>query len=184
MTSTAISVIGMDIYAVGGTIVSQCELQCCQMAITIYRRLMKLFLPIWQHHHLMIVSIIVSILHGQMLLIPPLGHGTTNPKLDASLLQCILRNFAHVGELQWSFRIPPGMAHVLRSPAASLSTRWPCIRVQQIAERLIGKTRTPQGLERSRRANWKHGHFSREAKAERSRLRAAILALRDLCGSI
>jgi hypothetical protein len=41
--------------------------------------------------------------------------------------------------------------------------------------------RTPQGLERSMRANWKHGHFSREAKAERLRLRAAILALRDLC---
>ena len=38
--------------------------------------------------------------------------------------------------------------------------------------------RTPEGLERSRRANWKHGHFSREAKAERSRVRAAILALR------
>jgi hypothetical protein len=32
--------------------------------------------------------------------------------------------------------------------------------------------RTPEGLERSRRANWKHGHFSREAKAERSRVRA------------
>src|SRR5215831_21317307 len=43
--------------------------------------------------------------------------------------------------------------------------------------------RTPEGLERSRRANWKHGN-SREAKAERSRLRAALLALRDLCGSI
>jgi hypothetical protein len=40
--------------------------------------------------------------------------------------------------------------------------------------------RTREGLERSRRANWKHGHFSREAKAERSRLRAAILALRYL----
>jgi hypothetical protein len=38
----------------------------------------------------MIVSTIVSILHGQMPLIPPLGHGTTNPKLDASLLQCTL----------------------------------------------------------------------------------------------
>src|SRR5262249_36705891 len=36
--------------------------------------------------------------------------------------------------------------------------------------------RTREGLERSRRANWKHGHFSREAKAERSRVRAAILA--------
>jgi hypothetical protein len=44
--------------------------------------------------------------------------------------------------------------------------------------------RTPEGLERSRQANWKHGHFSREAKAERSRVRAAILALRGLCDSI
>jgi hypothetical protein len=44
--------------------------------------------------------------------------------------------------------------------------------------------RTPEGLERSRRANWKHGYYSREAKTERSRLRAAILALRDLCNSI
>jgi hypothetical protein len=40
--------------------------------------------------------------------------------------------------------------------------------------------RTPEGLERSRRANWKHGHFSHEAKAERSRMRAATLALRYL----
>jgi hypothetical protein len=40
--------------------------------------------------------------------------------------------------------------------------------------------RTPEGLERSKRANWKHGYFSREAKAERSRVRAAILALRYL----
>jgi hypothetical protein len=40
--------------------------------------------------------------------------------------------------------------------------------------------RTPEGLERSRRANWKHGHYSREAKAERSGVRAAILALRYL----
>jgi hypothetical protein len=44
--------------------------------------------------------------------------------------------------------------------------------------------RTPEGLERSRRANWKHGHFSREAKAERSRVRAAILAVRNLRDSI
>jgi hypothetical protein len=40
--------------------------------------------------------------------------------------------------------------------------------------------RTPEGLERSRRANWKHGHYSREAKAERSRVRAAIVVLRYL----
>jgi hypothetical protein len=44
--------------------------------------------------------------------------------------------------------------------------------------------RTPEGLERSRRANWKHGHFSREAKAERSRVRAALLVIRYLRDSI
>ena len=44
--------------------------------------------------------------------------------------------------------------------------------------------RTMEGLERSRRANWKHGHFSREAKAERSRLRGAMLAVRYLRDSI
>jgi hypothetical protein len=37
--------------------------------------------------------------------------------------------------------------------------------------------RTPEGLERSKRANGKHGYYPREAKAERSRVRAAILAL-------
>jgi len=40
--------------------------------------------------------------------------------------------------------------------------------------------RTPEGLERSRRARWKHGRYSREAKAERQRVRAAILAIRWL----
>jgi hypothetical protein len=40
--------------------------------------------------------------------------------------------------------------------------------------------RTPEGLERSRRANWKHGYYSREAKAERSRVRTAMLTLRYL----
>src|SRR6266508_619176 len=44
--------------------------------------------------------------------------------------------------------------------------------------------RTPDGLERSGRANWKHGHVSRAAKAERSRVRAAILAVRHLRDSI
>jgi hypothetical protein len=37
--------------------------------------------------------------------------------------------------------------------------------------------RTPEGLERSRRANWKHGYYSREAKAERSRVRVARIVL-------
>ena len=40
--------------------------------------------------------------------------------------------------------------------------------------------RTPGGLERSKRARWKHGYYSREAKVERSRVRAALLALRYL----
>jgi hypothetical protein len=40
--------------------------------------------------------------------------------------------------------------------------------------------RTPEGLERSKRARWKHGYYSREARAERSRVRAAMLALRNL----
>ena len=40
--------------------------------------------------------------------------------------------------------------------------------------------RTPEGLERSRRARWKHGRYSREAKTERQRLRAAVLVIRWL----
>jgi len=40
--------------------------------------------------------------------------------------------------------------------------------------------RTPEGLERSRRARWKHGRYSREAKTERQRVRAAVLAIRWL----
>ena len=40
--------------------------------------------------------------------------------------------------------------------------------------------RTPEGLERSKRARLKHGYDSREAKVERSRVRAALLALRYL----
>jgi hypothetical protein len=34
------------------------------MAITIYQQLVKSFLPTWQRHRLMIVSTVVSILHG------------------------------------------------------------------------------------------------------------------------
>jgi hypothetical protein len=40
--------------------------------------------------------------------------------------------------------------------------------------------RTPEGLERSKRANWKHGYYSREAKAERQRVKAAAMVLRYL----
>src|SRR5947207_1706556 len=71
------------------------------------------------------------------------------------------------------------------SGQASPAEQQPCrtAGARFTAARVLGP-RTPEGLERSRRANWKHGHFSREAKAERSRVRAAILALRYLCGSI
>ena len=42
---------------------------------------------------------------------------------------------------------------------------------------------TCQGLERSRKANWKHGHYSAVARAERLGARAALRALRLSFGS-
>ena len=38
--------------------------------------------------------------------------------------------------------------------------------------------RTPEGLERSRKARWRHGYYSAEAKATRRESRALIQALR------
>jgi hypothetical protein len=40
--------------------------------------------------------------------------------------------------------------------------------------------RTPEGLEKSRRANKKHGHYSAEAKVERAGARAETLLLRSM----
>jgi len=40
--------------------------------------------------------------------------------------------------------------------------------------------RTPEGLEQSRRSNWKHGYFSAEAKAARYEARILVQALRQL----
>ena len=40
--------------------------------------------------------------------------------------------------------------------------------------------RTPEGLERSRKANWKHGRRSRAANEEWQRVRSAIRILRYL----
>ncbi len=40
--------------------------------------------------------------------------------------------------------------------------------------------RTPEGLANSRRANRKHGHYSAEAKAERTGARAETLLLRKM----
>ena len=67
MTYTVVSVIGMDVYVVMNRIVSQCRLQCCRMAGTIYQGLRKLFPPTWQHHHLIIASTTVSIIQWHMI---------------------------------------------------------------------------------------------------------------------
>jgi hypothetical protein len=40
--------------------------------------------------------------------------------------------------------------------------------------------RTHEGLERSRRANWKHGYYSAEARATRHKGREAVRSLRRL----
>jgi hypothetical protein len=40
--------------------------------------------------------------------------------------------------------------------------------------------RTAEGLEHSRKANWKHGRYSREAKADRVRTTNALRLLRQL----
>ena len=64
-------VLAHDIYSnlrdrdvVADRIVGQLRLRCCQMVITIYRRLTKLFPPTWQHHRLIIASTVVPIIHG------------------------------------------------------------------------------------------------------------------------
>ena len=40
--------------------------------------------------------------------------------------------------------------------------------------------KTAEGLERSRKSNWKHGQYLREAKADRARARRALRELRQL----
>jgi hypothetical protein len=44
--------------------------------------------------------------------------------------------------------------------------------------------RTPEGLARSRRARWKHGFYSAEAKAAEREVRARIRALRELIAMV
>jgi hypothetical protein len=88
MTYTAISGIVMDICVVEDRIVSQWKQQCCRMAITTYPKLVKLFLPTWQRHPLMITSIIVSIIKCFPCSLTGLDqYSKANPRLDASLLQ-------------------------------------------------------------------------------------------------
>src|SRR5262245_14522755 len=92
MTYTAISVIGMDVYVVTDRIVSQSRLQCCQMVVTIYQQLVRLFPRTWQHHHLIITSTIAFIIQWQLSLTARDQYGKADPRLDASLLQCTLRS--------------------------------------------------------------------------------------------
>jgi ABC-type uncharacterized transport system substrate-binding protein len=95
---------------------------------------------------------------------------------------------ADLVQLRVAVIVSPGLLSTLAAQAAT--TKIPIVFVVSNDPRCKvhgGKSTGPltrEGLERSRRANWKHGYFSWQAKAERSRLRAAILALRDLCHSI
>jgi hypothetical protein len=44
--------------------------------------------------------------------------------------------------------------------------------------------RTPEGLERSRKARWRHGYYSAEAKAERQQAHRELQQLRQLVSAI
>ncbi len=66
---------------------SQCRLQRCQMVVTIYHQLVRLFPPTWQHHRLMNSSTIASIIQWQLSLTARDQYGKANLRLDASLLQ-------------------------------------------------------------------------------------------------
>jgi hypothetical protein len=74
--------IGMEIYVVDDRIVCRWRLQYVQMAVTFYQELARLFPQTWQCHHLIVASIIVSIIQP--------GMSGKDPKLDASSLQCTL----------------------------------------------------------------------------------------------
>jgi len=54
--------IGQLVQAMAGFGGGPCRLECCRTVITTYRRLVKRFLPIWQHHHLIIASTTVPII--------------------------------------------------------------------------------------------------------------------------
>jgi hypothetical protein len=77
-----------------------------------------------------------------------------------------------------------------REPMNNEPERKPTDRARARLEALLKANAAPRCGARSKRtgkpcrANWKHGHFSREAKAERSRVRAAMLAVRYLRDSI
>ena len=72
----------------------------------------------------------------------------------------------------------------MRSPAQA---RWQALLPTRNAERALPhawrtehRTRTPEGLERSRRSNWKHGYYSAKAKRVRRDARQQYRLLRQL----
>src|SRR5262249_51619593 len=100
MTYTAIFVTGKDTFVVEDRIVSQSRLQCCPMAITTCPKLVRSFRPKWQHHHLTIASTIVSIIQCFQCSSTGLDqYLKARPRLDASLLQCVLRSSCCNGEI-------------------------------------------------------------------------------------
>src|SRR5688572_1547763 len=66
----------------------------------------------------------------------------------------------------------------LGSPIPSSSTRT--ARRSRLHGGKSTGPRTPEDLERARRSNWKHGHYSAEAKAARRDGREAARSLRRL----
>ena len=83
------------------------------MVVNIYHPLVRLFPPTWQHHHLMIVSTIVSIIQWQLSMIAREQYGKANLRRDASLLRCTLRSRA-----RFSFQLRQQLLRfLLRQPS-------------------------------------------------------------------
>jgi hypothetical protein len=66
-----------------------------------------------------------------------------------------------------------------RDGGACLSPGMPNGRCRMHGGKSTGP-RTPEGLERARKARWRHGYYSAEAKRARAEARALIWALRQL----
>lgn len=74
-----------------------------------------------------------------------------------------------------------------KSRRTGLPCREPAIRGKRCCRLHGGLStgpRTPEGLARSRRANWKHGAYSREAREARRELRLARRLLTELLGRV
>ena len=62
---SAMSVMQAGHLCCNGQIVSQLRLRCCPMGPTIYQRVMKLCLPTWHQHRLMIAFAIVLLSNSE-----------------------------------------------------------------------------------------------------------------------